>query len=213
MTCASGRALASDRLWHLLWHLGRFGLVLANWTRPTRLGPVSKSCTRLPRRALDAGSRARGLRLRASMVGYARLGMRAGGGLLRQIACFAAWCHPSGRPRARRWQRWLAVISLLRQHFVDAEEAARKMDLRPSSRLRCCSTALWSAVRVRDEGLQLCESSACRRSDSARSVGSGLAAGAAVRHINVADCRIARSKCSAWLHVGRTNQVIGRGSS
>jgi len=59
----------------LLWHLGRFGLVLAELDRPDEAGACFEELHTLAD-ALDGGSRARGFAFAHLAVGYARLGMR-----------------------------------------------------------------------------------------------------------------------------------------
>ena len=143
----------------LLWHLGRFGLVLAELDRPDEAGACFEELHTLAD-ALDGGSRARGFAFAHLAVGYARLGMRE-----QAAGCYDKLLPFRGMVSPILVDRGLAVaavasgdLTVARQHFVDAEEAARKMDLRPELALTLLQHgALERAVRVRDEGLQLCE--------------------------------------------------------
>jgi len=114
----------------LLWHLGRFGLVLRG-AGPARRGwglfrRAAHACRRSGRRVTGAR-----LRLRASGGRYARLGMREqAAGCYDKLLPFRGMVSPIWSTAGSPWRRWLSGdFTAARKHFVDAEEAARKNGL------------------------------------------------------------------------------------
>jgi len=124
--------------------------------------------------ALDGGSRARGFAFAHLAVGYARLGMREqAAGCYDKLLPFRGMVSPILVDRGSPWRRWLAVISLLHEALRRCRRSRPQDGLASGAwRLRCCSTGFLSgAVRVRDEGLQLCEELGMQALDSVRSSG------------------------------------------
>jgi tetratricopeptide (TPR) repeat protein len=109
----------------LLWHLGRFGLVLAELDRPDEAGACFEELHTLAD-ALDGGSRARGFAFAHLAVGYARLGMRE-----QAAGCYDKLLPFRGMVSPILVDRGLAVaavasgdLTVARQHLFDAEIAA-----------------------------------------------------------------------------------------
>jgi DNA-binding CsgD family transcriptional regulator len=102
-------------------------------------------------------------------------------------------------------------LTAARQHFSDAEEAARKMDLRPELALTLLQHgAVERDVRVRDEALQLCEELGMQELGQ-RTTGwlAGWPRGHALRHANVAGLTEREVEVLCLVAQGRTNRVIG----
>jgi tetratricopeptide (TPR) repeat protein len=195
----------------LLWHLGRFGLVLAELDRPDESRACFEELQTLAD-ALDATSRARGVAFSHLAVGYTRLGM-----LERAAGCYDRLLPFRGMVSPILVDRGLAVaavasgdLTAARQHFVDAKEAARKMDVLPELALTLLQHgALERAVRVRDEGLQLCEKLGMQALGRRTTEWlAGWPRGHALRHANVAGLTDREVEVLCLVALGRTNRVI-----
>ena len=149
----------------LLWHLGRFALILAEMGKLDEAREALSELQRLAD-ALDPRARARGFAFAHLAVGYARLGDRErAGSCYVELRPFAGMFSPILVDRALGVAAAAAGdAQAARRHLVDAEVLARRFGLGPE--LALTPGAAWVvAMRVRSARDSACATSlACMRS-------------------------------------------------
>jgi tetratricopeptide (TPR) repeat protein/DNA-binding CsgD family transcriptional regulator len=195
----------------LSWHLGRFGLSLAELGRIPEALQCFEELAPLAR-ALDQRSRARGFAFAHLAVGYARLGLHE-----RAAGCYAALLPFRGMVSPIMVDRGLAVaamasgdLNVARQHFLDVEQTTREAGLRPElARALVQPGVLERDSRVRDDGLALCAELGMQRlGQRTLEWSAGLPSRTPRGHTNVARLTNREIEVLRLVAHGRTNRHI-----